>query len=208
MKRTFLPVLLFCCCAGVHAQSVVSLNPAGDVQEQADLNQAVGDAGGSAIDLIRLLEAHLEKYPDSKQRAAVEKTLAKAAMESNDNARIIRYGLIVLGNETPPDSNETMVVLDRVIRTLVENGNVEQAKRALPLAERYENDVAAMRAKMAPPPGHLTPGQWGEELDKAMARALALKAHATGDAGDPKTAAALGRKSWEAYPSGEGARET
>src|SRR5262249_42049930 len=48
----------------------------------------------------------------------------------------------------------------------------------------------------------------GEELDKAMARALALKAHATGDAGDAKAAAELARKSWEAYPSGEGARET
>jgi thiol-disulfide isomerase/thioredoxin len=208
MKHGLVTIVFFCCGLAAYPQSVVSLNPAGDVQEQADLNQAVADAGGSPIDLIRLLEAHLKKHPDSKQRTAIEKTIAKAAMDTNDNARIIQYGLIELDKETPPDSNETMIVLDRVIRTLVDKGDAEQAKRALPLAKRYESDVAALRAKMAPPPGHLTPGQWSEELDKAMARALALKAHATGDAGDLKAAAELGRKSWEAYPSGEGARET
>jgi thiol-disulfide isomerase/thioredoxin len=57
------------------------------------------------------------------------------------------------------------------------------------------------------PPGHLTPGQWSEELDKVTARALALKARATGNADDPKAAEQLARKSWDAYPTGEGARE-
>ena len=58
------------------------------------------------------------------------------------------------------------------------------------------------------PPGHLTPAQWSEELDKAMARALALEARATGYAGDPAAAEKIARKSWETYPTGEGARET
>lgn len=205
MKRV---AVIFLLCASMRAQSVVSLNPAGDVQEQTDLNQAVADAGGSAIDLIRLLELHLTKHPDSKQRNAIERTIEKAAMETNDGPRIVRYGEIILGKETPPDSNETMVILDRVIRTLVDDGDLERSKRALPLAARYENDVAALRAKNSPPPGHLTPGQWSEELDKAMARALALKAYATGNAGDLKGAAELARKSWESYPTGEGARDT
>ncbi|HWF07572.1 MAG TPA: TlpA disulfide reductase family protein [Bryobacteraceae bacterium] len=202
-------VFVFTLC--LHAQSVVSLDPAGDIREQTELNQAVADAGGSSIDLIRLLEQHLGKYPASKQRAVIEKTIVKAAMETNDNARIIRYGQAVVNSEIPPDSNDTMIILDRVIRALVNNGDAEQAKQALSLANRYESDVAALRAKMAPPPGHLTPGQWSEELDKAMARALALKARATGDAGGREAANAaeeLARKSWESYPTGEGAQET
>jgi len=74
-------------------------------------------------------------------------------------------------------------------------------------SERYLADIAEARVKVNPP-GHLTPVQWSEELDKADARALALQARATGYAGDADAAAKIARKSWEAHPTGEGARET
>jgi thiol-disulfide isomerase/thioredoxin len=153
------------------------------------------------------LEQHLKKYPDSKQRALIEKELVKSATELNDNTRIILYGEKVLQREPAPDEGDVMQMLDRVTRALVDKNDPEQAKRALGYTKRYENDVALLRAKMEPP-GHLTPAQWLEELDKAMARALALEARATGDAGDPETASKLAHKSWETYPTGEGARET
>ena len=104
-------------------------------------------------------------------------------METNDNARIILYGERVLQRESPPDQGEVMQMLDRVTRALVDKSDPERAKRAIGYAKRYEDDVVILRAKMEPP-GHLTPAQWSEELDKAMARALALEARATGYAGD------------------------
>jgi thiol-disulfide isomerase/thioredoxin len=206
MRRVIAAIALLACALPGRAQSVVSLDPAGDAKEQAELTQAVGEAGASPIDVIRALEAHLAKYPESKQRPVIEKALAKAGMETNDNARIILYGEKVLARETPPDNSDTMGMLDRVIRSLIDKSDPAQAKQAIAFANRYESDVAALRTKMEPP-GHLTPGQWSEELNKASARALALKARATGNAGDPKAAEQLASESWDAYPTGEGARE-
>jgi len=135
-------------------------------------------------------------------------------METNDNARIVLYGEEVLQRESPPDQGDAIQMLDRVTRALVEKTEpdpakrtIENAKRAIRYARRYENDVAVLRMKMDPP-GHLTPGQWSEELDKMMARALALDARATGYGGDSAAAAKIAGKSWESYPTGEGARET
>lgn len=184
-----------------------TLNPEADAKEQYELQQDLNEAGTSAIDRIRALEQHLRKYPETKQREAIEQALVKAAMDTNDNARIMLYGERVLQTTPAPDSNEMMIVLDRVIRALLDKDDVQRSKRAIALAKRYEADVTALREKMEPP-GHLTPAQWSQELDKAMARALALDARATGNAGDPQAAQGLARKSWDTYPSGEGARET
>jgi thiol-disulfide isomerase/thioredoxin len=189
------------------AQTTVTLDPAGDAQEQYALSQSVSEAGTSSIDRIRALEQHLKRYPQSKQRAVIEKELVKAATDTNDNARIILYGERVLQRESPPDESDAMQMLDRVTRALVDSSEPEPAKRAVAYAKRYESDVVALRAKMDPP-GHLTAAQWSEELDKAMARARALEARATGYAGDPAVAVKIAAKSWESYPTGEGARET
>src|ERR1700722_1384559 len=43
--------------------------------EQAELDRAVGEAGSSPVDVIRALEKHLNKYPESKHRSAIEKAL-------------------------------------------------------------------------------------------------------------------------------------
>ena len=207
ISRTMSLVLAVLFTPLVHAQTAGVLDPQGDAREQFELSQAVSEAANSSIDRIRALEQHLNKYPDSKQRALIEKELVKSATELNDNARIILYGERVLLREPSPDDGDAMQMLDRVIRALVDKNDPEQAKRAISYAKRYENDVTVLRAKMEPP-GHLTPAQWSEELDKAMARALALEARATGDAGDSEAASKLAHKSWETYPTGEGARET
>ena len=200
-------LILFIWVGLLGAQTSTTLDPAGDAREQYELSQAVSEAGTSSIDRIRALEQHLKKYPESKQRAPIEKELVKAATDTNDNARIILYGERVLRREPPPDEGEVMQMLDRVTRALVDKSDVDNAKRAVAYAKRYEDDVAVLRMKMDPP-GHLTPALWSEELDKAMARSLALEARATGYAGDPAGAEKIARKSWESYPTGEGARET
>jgi thiol-disulfide isomerase/thioredoxin len=191
----------------IQAQTTATINPEGDAKEQFELSQAVSEAGTSAIERIRALEMHLKKYPESKQRAVIEKELVKSATELNDNARIVLYGERVMQRESQPDPNDVMQMLDRVTRALVDKNDPERSKRAIALAKRYQADVAALRVNMEPP-GHLTDAQWSQELDKAMARALALEARATGNAGDPEAARKIAGTSWETFPTGEGARET
>jgi thiol-disulfide isomerase/thioredoxin len=214
MNRHFVPLVILSPAlfailftSPIYAQTTATIDPQGDAKEQFELSQAVSEAGTSSIDRIRALEQHLKKYPDSKQRPLIEKELVKSATEMNDNPRIVLYGEKVLQREPPPDEGDVMQMLDRVTRALVDKSDLEPARRAIGYAKRYENDVTVLRAKMEPP-GHLTPAQWSEELDKAMARALALEARATGYAGDPEAASRTARKSWETYPTGEGARET
>jgi thiol-disulfide isomerase/thioredoxin len=205
MKIAAASILLLA--ASCFAQTTGNMLSVEEAQQHADLLQVMQEAGGSQIEVIRGLELHLKKYPETKQRPEIEQALVKAAMESNDNERIILYGEKVLARQTPPDtSSDTPQILDRLIRALIDKEDKERAKRAVVYAERYQTDLAEARAKT--PPGHLTPVQWAEELDKATARALALEARATGYAGDAEAAAKIARRSWEAHPTGEGARET
>jgi thiol-disulfide isomerase/thioredoxin len=96
-------------------------------------------------------------------------------------------------------------MLDRVIRALVEGDNADRSRRALVLVKRYEKSVEDLRSR--PPQGHLTAGQWRDELDHAAARALALEARALGNTGKADEAAATAIRSWQVCPTGDGARE-
>ncbi len=174
--------------------------------EEHDLAQAVNDAGGSAIDLIRGLEQFLRKYPETQRRAEIEKAIAKAAADSDDTPRIILYGDKVL-KATPADGSaaDDTQMLDRVIRALIESEEPAQNKAAIAYANRYKADITALRGQPAPA-GH-SPAKWPDELDLAEARALALEARATGNLGDSAAAAEIALKSWTACPTAEGARE-
>jgi thiol-disulfide isomerase/thioredoxin len=171
------------------------------LQEQYELSQAMNDAGTSPIDIIRALEAHLKKYPASKERARIEQTLAKAAMDSNDSARIILYGEKVVQSSTSDD----LTLMDRLVRALVESSDPQQEKQALEYARRYGADLVARG--METPPGHLTAGQWSDQIDRARALSLALEARATGNLSGADEGAKIALKSWQLYPTGEGARE-
>lgn len=186
------------CAAQVWAQ-VPPPDP--ELQQQYELSLALNDAGTSPVDVIRNLEAYLKKYPTTKQRHEIEQTLAKAAMDSNDDARIVLYGEKVLKSGAKDD----MVLIDRVTRVLVDSSDPEQQKQSLEYAKRYEADVVA-RGKDNPP-GHLTPGQWSDEVARALARALVLQARAVGNTTGPEAGAKMAAKSWETWPTGEGAAE-
>jgi thiol-disulfide isomerase/thioredoxin len=171
-------------------------------KEQVELGAAVAEAGTSSIDFIRALERHLEKYPDTKQRAAIEKALVKSAMESGDHARIILYGERVLKAEP---NNDDLATIDRVTRALLDSDDPDSAKKALDYAHRYQGQVEKMRSRAAE--GHMSEGQWAAEIDKAMARVLLLEARATGNIGDKEAALKLAQTAWETSPGAEGARE-
>jgi thiol-disulfide isomerase/thioredoxin len=167
-------------------------------QEQLELSKAIGEAGSSPVDFTRALERHLQKYPQARQRALIDKALAKSAIEANDNARIILYGEKVLAAE--PNSDD-LSLIDRVARALIDKDNA----KALAYAKRYEAAVERMRGREAE--GHMSPGAWADEVDKARSRALILEARATGNLGKPEEALKLARSAWDAYPGAEAARE-
>jgi thiol-disulfide isomerase/thioredoxin len=170
-------------------------------KEQTELNQIVTESNNSPFDLIHAYEQFLGRHPNSAQRTVLEKAMAQYAVEINDSARIVVYGQKVLEREKPDDMN----LIDRVTRALLNGDDAEKARRALPLAVRYAKDVDELRP--AAPRGHLTPGQWTDELDHAKARALILEARALGDTGNPEDAARTAVRSWQACPTGDGARE-
>ena len=188
--------LLLAC---VLSASLYAQTPEAALREQTDLNRAVGESQNSPVDLIRALEAHLVKYPESLNRAVIEKSLSQSAAQAGDSARIVLYGEKILA-QAPED----LQLLDRVMRELAERTDTESTTRAAAYAKRYQAGIALLRNQPQP---HVTPGQWSEQLDRATARAFALEAHAWGNA--EKYAAALlsAQKSWTVYPTGEGARE-
>ena len=53
----------------------------------------------------------------------------------------------------------------------------------------------------------MSEAQWHEEVDKALGRAMACEARATGNLGKIDEAIAIARRSYETYPSAESARE-
>jgi thiol-disulfide isomerase/thioredoxin len=170
--------------------------------EESELRQALGEAGSSTVDFIRVLESHLSRYPETERRAELERALAKAALEAKDDRRIVLYGQRVLARE--PDD---LQLLDRVARALLagEGSDEERSARALKYARLFEEGV---RAAAKDKPSRVGAAKWREDVDQGLARALALQARAVGNLGKTAEAAELARKSYETFPTGEAAGET
>jgi hypothetical protein len=82
--------LLALAVAPVFAQSGLS------TAEQTSLQQAVAEANNNPIEFARALEHHLRQFPQSAQRAELERALVKTAIDLNDDRRVIEYGERVL----------------------------------------------------------------------------------------------------------------
>ena len=102
--------------------------------EQQQLIQALTDANNSSVDIIRVLEAFLKNHPETAQRKEIERTLAKAAIDTKDDRRTVLYGERVLASANPPD----IPVLDRVAYALLALGGRENAQKALQYAHSFE----------------------------------------------------------------------
>ena len=168
--------------------------------EDKELNAALAEAGSSQIDFVRALENHLAKYPDSPKKPEIERALVKAAIELKDERRIVLYGEHVLDRE-PGDPQ----VLDRVVRALLTTDDRDNSGRALKYVKRYEEQLTSLRDQA--PPAHFGKGDWLTEVDRSLARVIVLEARATGNLGKHEEALALAQKSYQEFPTAEGARE-
>jgi len=168
--------------------------------EDRELSNALAEAGTSQIDFVRALENHLGKYPNSSKKPEIERALTKAAIEMKDDKRVILYGERVLGRE-PGDPQ----MLERVARALLSSDARDTSERALQYATRYVEQVGKLRT--AALTGHAAKAEWITEIDRGEARGLVLEARATGNLGKSDEALTLARRSYERYPTAEGARE-
>jgi thiol-disulfide isomerase/thioredoxin len=171
--------------------------PAASEAEKQELAAAVQEANTSGFDMIRALEEHLRKYPSTALRQDIYKLAAKAALETRDEARIIRYGEPTL-TVTPNDVN----LLDRVSLALLHAGGKENAARALGYAKRFEDYVVHI-----PIPTGYDPVKNQTDHDRALARALLYQARANRDLGDYEEARRKAALTYIAYPDEPAARE-
>lgn len=164
--------------------------------ESDDLNKALADANGSPKDYLRALEKHLQKYPDSPKKNELERAAALAAIESKDGEATVRWGERVLARQ--PDD---LQMLEPVARALVAEDSKDAAERGLKYARRYETLIRGMQAQRP------KDGEWQNQTDAAIARALAYEARATVTLGRPQEGLALAQRAFDTYPNADAARE-
>jgi thiol-disulfide isomerase/thioredoxin len=196
--KTVTALALACVFAGAmcaQAPLAVPAQPPSDAEQQ-DLMKAVTEAANSTVDMIRVLEAYLKKYPESVQRLEIDRTLAKAAVDTHDDARIVEYGERVLA-ATPDD----VLMLDRVSQSLVILAGEDNARKALKYARSLEDLISAME----PPAGPSAP-QLQDGRDQALGRTLVTQARARILLDQNEDAERLARRAFSAYPSEETAR--
>ena len=175
-----------------------------DEMERQELSQSLAEAGTSPIDFLKALEKHLEKFPQSKQKAQIERAAVKSAIEAKDNRRIVVYGERVLNQLKPDSQPDDMEILDRVTRSLLEGDNPESSRRAFGLAVRLAKNFELFRSQ---PSGRYSAAQWAEQMDRGLSRAYSLQARALGNTGKIDDAGAMALKAWITYPTAESARE-
>jgi thiol-disulfide isomerase/thioredoxin len=171
--------------------------PAASAAEKQELAAAVQEANTSGFDMLRALEAHLRKYPDTPLRPDIYKLAAKAALETKDEARILKYGEPTL-EVTRNDVN----LLDKVSLALLHAGGKENAARALGYAKRFEDYVIHI-----PVPTGYDPVKNQTDHDRALERALLFQARANRELGDYEEARREAALAYIAYPDEPSARE-
>ncbi len=183
------------------ACSVAALPQSGLSQdEEQHLRDSLAHSTNAPQDIIRALERHLEQYPNSPKKPEIERALAKAAIETRDDRRIILYGERVLARE--PDDIQ---LLDRVCRALVRAGDKESAQRALKYAQHYEQVVASTEVDKEASGAEQAKRR--DTLDNSTARSLVLQAQAEAALGNPDAAVKLARRAFEVYPGAAPAGE-
>jgi thiol-disulfide isomerase/thioredoxin len=188
MKRAIGLVLL---CMSAWGQAPVASDA-----EKHELASAVEEANTSGFDMIRALEAHLRKYPSTPLRPEISNLLAKAAVETRDDARIVKYGEPVL-KAMPND----VTLLDRVPRALLDAGGKDNATRALDYAKRFESYVSRV-----PVVNGIDPVRNQEDHDLSLARALLYQAKAYRILEDWDEARRKAALAYIAYPDEASAR--
>jgi thiol-disulfide isomerase/thioredoxin len=170
-----------------------------DAERQA-LQEALAQTSNSPVEIARALEKHLQKYPDSPQKADMERAIVKSAMEANDKARILEFGERVLASDM-----EQPQILERVTELLLEDGSKDSAERAAKYADKFEQILRTLEKEG--PSSRRNRARMLEELDRAIGRALLLRARAAALNGKAEEAMTLARRSFEAWPAAAAARQ-
>ncbi len=191
-----LPVFLLAAALGFSQTPPVQTPPVQN-NEQQDLQRAVNEAGASAIDLTRVLEEFLKKYPNATQLKDIERALAKAAIDTKDDRRTMLYGERVL-----VDAPDDMLVLDRVSRAELTVGGKDNAEKAFAHARKFQEIVEKL-----PESTGLGAAKRLEERDRGIARAFLYQSRAKSALGDFAEASKLAALSFSKYPCEESARE-
>ena len=188
--RTIL--LLALCAPFLSAQA-----PVASETEKQELAAAIQEANTSGFDMIRALEEHLRKYPDTPLRPDIYKLAAKAALETKDEGRILRYGEPTL-KVTPNDVN----LLDKVSLALLHAGGKENAARALGYAKRFEDYIIHV-----PVPTGYDPVKNQDDHDRMLERSLLFQARANRDLENDEDGRREAALAYIAYPDEPSARE-
>jgi len=187
----FFPILIVCASLAL-AQSQL---PA---EEQQALSTALAEARNSSHEFLAALENHLKKYPETKSRWELERAIVKAARETNDDARIVKWGEAVLARES-----DDLQTLEAVTRALVRGRQKPAAERALVHAKKWEQVLRSLE-----PRDKTEKIRWQTrlDLDQGLSRALQFQARAQLTLGKAAEAEALGAQAYAAYPFDESAR--
>jgi thiol-disulfide isomerase/thioredoxin len=177
------------------------------VNEQFELQRALGDIGGSPAEFIHVLEDHLKKFPNSARRGELERAIFKAALETKDNERIVTYGEKLVAGDQP--DLETM---DRYCRALLATESKENATKALAVVKRLEERLATNDANATADPGKMFQSarqhaKFRDEMDRSLGRALLTEATANGILGKLPEAIDLSKRAYKQYPTVEAAHE-
>ena len=167
-------------------------------QEQQELSSSLAEAGNSSHEFIFALENHLKKYPETKSRWELERALVKAAKETGDDGRIIKWGALVLARES-----EDLQTLEAVTRALARVADKASAENALVYGRKWEQVLRSLEPRDAT---EKIRWQTRMDLDQGLSRALQAQARAQIVLGKFAEAEGLAAKSYAAYPFDESAR--
>jgi thiol-disulfide isomerase/thioredoxin len=171
--------------------------------EIASLQRALSEAGNSPLDFARAIENHLKEYPNSSQRAELERVLVKTAIDLNDDRLLNAYGESVLSRDP-----NNLQVLEHVATALLHQGGQAQAERALEHATHLADLIqATYQNDKFEPGGGPAEVKRKEDYDRGRARASLLQARAQGLLGHNKEAIQFAQSSYAIFPSVEAARE-
>jgi thiol-disulfide isomerase/thioredoxin len=176
--------------------------PAPAAAGEDELDRALVEAGSSVIDYARALERHLKQYPDSPQRAEIERVLAQAAVDLRDRRLLVEYGVRAI-----EAGSRSLQLLDHVTRALLDSEKREDQERALAYARMLAQTLESERQEQQKAEFRAMRGRRLDETEYALARALTFQARALDQLGKTEEALAAAQPAWQMCPTVENARE-
>jgi thiol-disulfide isomerase/thioredoxin len=157
---------------------------------EAELRRAIESAAGQQPQILENLDAYLKKFPDSRHRAEIERTVYQLSIELRDRNRAIAYGeKLVAANER---DLETLTTLVSLLRERKAEGDLPKALRyANQLVEQVEAILAGKK------PDRLSLEQWTDRKDRGLASVYLLRGQVQADLGQREKAEADLRRSYQ-----------